>query len=217
MSIFGFYFVTGLLREAGWPRRKGFLNNTAVIDTTILDSAIDQMVDWAAALGAGRPTLAIQTIAEMFRDRDWIGDERPNIKVFIESARTENENWRAAGAIAPHDVVKPARFAGTGRTIDAKDFKGLGPPLEHWFLWGVLWGIANPTAFEKWYHAYFEDQINKLPLMRDAGLAVEAPPDLAESLADSEVILRNYERDISPLPAIPESLLADARALGRQL
>ena len=63
MSIFGFYFVSEILREAGWPRRKGVFNSTAVIDTIILDGATDQMIDWAAALGAGRPTLALQALA----------------------------------------------------------------------------------------------------------------------------------------------------------
>jgi hypothetical protein len=62
MAIFGFYFVSGLLREAGWPRKQGLFRRD-VLDTTILDSAIDQMVDWAASLGAGRPALALQIVA----------------------------------------------------------------------------------------------------------------------------------------------------------
>jgi hypothetical protein len=232
MSIFGFYFVSGLLRESGWPRRKGVFNSTAVIDTIILDSAIDQMIDWASALGAGRPKLMLQAIAEMFRDRDWASDGRPDIKVFIEGARTENGNWHTAGNFAPHDVVQPTRFAGAdahrqaaegimksgpkwkGPTMDVKAFKELRLPLENWFLEGALWGIDNPNAFEAWYQARCEDQIKQLPLMRQAGLQVEALPDLPQSLEDSEEILRNYERDINPLPAIPPSLLADAQALG---
>lgn len=50
MAIVGFYFVSGLLRVAGWPRKQGVFRKE-VLDTAILDSAIDQMVDWAAALG----------------------------------------------------------------------------------------------------------------------------------------------------------------------
>ena len=235
MSIFGFYFVSGLLRETGWPRRKGLFNSTAVIDTIVLDHAIDQMIDWAAALGAGHPTLALQTLAEMFRDRDWSSDGRPDIKVFIESASAENGSWRDTGAIAPHEIVEPTRFAGAdahrqamegiektgpkwkGPTIPVKVFKEIRVPLEHWFLDGLLWGIGNPKAFETWYQVHYEDQISRLPLMHEAGLAVDALPDLLEFLADSEEVLRNYERDIGPLPAIPDSLLADAQALGRDV
>lgn len=173
MSIFGFHFVTGLLQEAGWPRRKGFFNSTAVIDKFILDHTIDQMVDWAAALGAGRPKLALQTIANIFRDRDWNSVGRPDIN-FIEGARTENERWRMTDPVAPHDVVQPTRFADAdqvaggimktgpmwkGPTLDVKDFKQLRVPLEQWFLDGVLWGLGNPTAFVTWYQAHYEDQI----------------------------------------------------------
>ncbi len=232
MSIFGFYFVSGILREAGWPRRKGVFNSTAVVDTIILDSAIDQMVDWAAALGAGRPTLALQAIAEIFRGRDWSSDDRPKINVFIEAARTEQESWRATDAIAPHEVVQATRYAGAdahrqaaegimkrgakwkGPTMDVKDFKELREPLEHWFLQGVLWGIGNTKAFETWYRAHYEARTSNLEFMSESGLAIEPPADLRQFSADCEHILRNYERDIGPLPAIPEPLLADARALG---
>lgn len=53
--------------------------------------------------------------------------------------------------------------------------------------------------------------------MRQAGLAVDELPDLPRFLADGEEILRNYELEFGPLPAIPESLLADARTLGVRL
>lgn len=218
MAIIGLYFVSGLLREAGWPRKQGFFRKE-VLDTTILDLAIDQMVDWAAALGAGRPRLALQVIAEMFRDRDWSSDSGPNIKKFIEGARTEKTTWRVTDAIAPHDVVQPTRFAGTGPTVDAKaltdDRMRLG--LEQWFLEGVLWGMSNPKAFETWYQTHSEHQMRNLEFMRQSGLAVDAPSDLSRFLADSEELLRSYERDVGSLPAIPERLLADARALGRNV
>jgi len=219
MSMFGFHFVTGLLQEVGWPRRKGLFNGTAVIDTTILDSAIDQMVDWAAALGAGRPTLALQIVAEAFRDREMQNFERRGIKILIEGGRTENERWRVTEAIAPHDIARPIefRFADNGPTIDVRGFKENRLSLELWFLEGLLWGIDNPRAFETWYQLHYEEQIKMLPLMRKAGVAVVEPLDLPHFLADSEEILRNYEREFGPLPAVPESLLADARALGVRL
>ena len=56
MSIFGVYFVVSLLREAGWPRKQGVFGGETY-DTTIADAAIDEMVDWAASLGSGRPML----------------------------------------------------------------------------------------------------------------------------------------------------------------
>jgi hypothetical protein len=43
---------------------------------------------------------------------------------------------------------------------------------------------------------------------------VEALPDLTEFFQQSEEIVRNYEREVSSLPAIPERLLSDVREIG---
>lgn len=50
--------------------------------------------------------------------------------------------------------------------------------------------------------------------MRSSGLAVDELPALEEWIGQCEEIVRNYERDIGPLRAIPEKLLADAHAFG---
>lgn len=62
-----------------------------------------------------------------------------------------------------------------------------------------------------------EDHERRLPGMRQVGLAVDAMPDLPKFLEDAEELLRNFERDAGTLPAIPEKLLKDARALGRDV
>jgi hypothetical protein len=82
MSIFAFYFTTQLLREGGWPRKLGRFKGEGY-DTTVVDAAFAQSIDWGAALGAGRPRIALQMIAEMFRDRDWECDNRPDVKSFV--------------------------------------------------------------------------------------------------------------------------------------
>jgi hypothetical protein len=50
MSMFGLYFVRSLMHEAGWPRKQGLLR-AEVFNTLIADQAVEQMIDWAAALG----------------------------------------------------------------------------------------------------------------------------------------------------------------------
>lgn len=145
MSIFGFFLVTSLLREAGWPRKQGIFWAEAY-DTAIADSAIDQMVDWGAAIGAGRPRLALQMIAEMLRDRDWESADAPDIKVFIDSVQG---SWSAA--LSPRDAVQPIRLAEHfGRSIGLKDFKDsrLRAALEQHLLEALLWGLSNPNRFE---------------------------------------------------------------------
>lgn len=213
MSIFGYYFVESLLREAGWPRKQGLFKGEAY-DTTIADAAIDQMVDWAASLGAGRPALALQIIAEMFRDRNWDSDNAPQIDTFISGTR---ESWNNAPNSAPQEIVRPIRLASAfGAVISLKDFQDarMRVALEQNVLEAVLWGLANPDRFTMWYADAAQRHESSLGLMQSSGLAVDKLPALDEFFDQSEEIVRNYERDVGPLPTIPGKLLSDARALG---
>jgi hypothetical protein len=213
MSILGFYFVSSLLREAGWPRKQGLFKGEG-FDTFIVDATIDQMVDWAAALGAGRPRLALQVIGEMFRDRDWTGDDAPHIKTFIDGVQ-----WNNSANLAPHEVVQPFRVASLGKSMSLKDFKDarIRGALEQQLLEALLWGLSNPDRFTTWYVFNAQHQESSLPFMRKAGLVVDALPTLPQFFQDSEQILRDYEREVSVLPPIPPRLMADAVALGWKL
>lgn len=203
MSILGFYFVTSLLREAGWPRKQGLFRRAA-IDTIIADSATDQMVDWAASLGAGRPTLALQIIAEMFRDRNWDGDDAPQVAVVINGSR---ELWDKVPNAGPREIVQPIRLANHfGRTISPKRFQAadMSRALEQYLLEALSWGLANPERFATWYADTAQRHASKLRFYQKCGLAVDVLPALDGFFDQSEQIVRNYERDVKPLPIIPD-------------
>ena len=211
VSIFGFYFVTQLLREAGWPRKQGILRGESY-DTVMVDAAIAQSVDWGGALGAGRPRLSLQIIAEMFRDR-WDSDDAPNVKMVIDELAGQ-DTWSAAAS--PRDAVQPPQLsARLGRSIRPEQLQDerLRAAMEQLVLEALLWGLSNPDRFAAWYRAYLTHMESRTPTMREADLDVELSP-LPEFLASSEQIVRDYERDIGPLPSIPPRLLDDATALG---
>ena len=88
MSIFALYFATQLLREVGWPRKLGMFKGEGY-DAVVADAVLAQSIDWGAAIGAGRPRVALQMIAEMFRDRDWEGDDAPDVKI----VRRRRRRW----------------------------------------------------------------------------------------------------------------------------
>jgi hypothetical protein len=211
MSIFGFYFVAQLLREAGWPRKQGMFKGQAY-DTFMVDVAIAQSVDWAAALGAGRPRLSLQMIAEMFRDRDWDSDEAPNVKIVVDELQ---DTWSAVAS--PQDVVQPVKFAERlGRSMSLDQFRDsrMRVVMEEYVRDALLWGLSNPDRFAAWYSANLEHHESQMPEMRRAGLDIDELPPLPEFFANSEEIVRDYEREFNPLPAIPRRLLDDATALG---
>jgi hypothetical protein len=190
MSIFGFYFVTTMLGQAGWPRRRGLFRSEAVIDTFITDVVINQMVDWSAALGACRPRLALQIIAQMFHDRDWEGENAPKILVFINDAK--KDLWNTQGNKAPHDIVDPFKLSKHGKMIPSKVLKSntVRTALEQLCLDGLLWGLANPDRFKTWYESSEKSQRDQLPLMQSAGLAVDSVTTLSEFLKDGEEMLK---------------------------
>jgi len=210
MSIFGFYFVSHLLSEMGWPRKQG-IRKRQVYDTTVVDVAIAQSVDWGAALGAGRPHLSLQMIAEMFRDR-WDSDDPPDLKALEEAA--DLEGWSTAAS--PREAVQPPQNGKLGKSISWEEFNTpkWRPLMEQWVLHALLWGLSNPDRLETWYGANLAHRESMTPTYRRMGLDIELPSPLPEFLANSEQIVRDYERDIEPLPSIPPKLLDDATSLG---
>lgn len=208
MSIFGFYFTSNLLNEMGWPKEQGLLRKK-VIDTVILDSAVDQMIDWAASIGAGRPRLALQIIAYLYNDRDWSSADAPDIKAFM-----DNADWETALDMAPHEVIESLRLSKKlGPTVEAKLFASeeLRSALEQLFMLSLLYGLGRPYQFELWYSHYLREY-------KKMGLNTDTPRTLREFYSDSETIIRNYERDIDNLPTfIPTKLLEIAQSLERDL
>ena len=236
MSTFALYFASQLLTEAGWPRRLGIFKKSVGYDTWLVDSAYAQSIDWGAALGAGRPSLALQMIAEMYRDRDWGSDDAPDMKVFLESAP---ENWRTAAS--PQDAVPPPEFAEGAATLSVEQFQDrqMATAVEPLLCQALLWGLSNPDRFEDWYgsmvadnestppvdsdddgvevedlYRSLEPETESMPPVRSFGLEVDNLPPLPKFLDDSEQVVHDYERDVGPLHEIPPRLLADAKALG---
>ena len=216
MSIFGFYFVTNLLEQAGWPRKKGLFGGL-FCDTHVVDKTIDQMLAWSASLAAGRPELSLQMIAEMCRNKDWDGPESPDIIMYIELARAKWDKHLEGG---PADVVQPWRLSETrGKTISSEQFadRKLTAALEQLCLDAILWGLGNPTRVTQWYAKHRQAVQASLKDMQRAGLQVDAQPEFDDWLEQCANILAGYERDINPLPPIPRKLRQDAEKLGVSL
>ena len=213
-SIFGFYYVVGLLSHMGWPRRRGLFSSEAVVDSLILDSTIDQMIDWSASIGACRPNMGLQIIASMFRDMDWeskealdIGAETSNLKKqWIERGNNSN----------PREAVKPVKFSKTSKMITMKQLKDkdIQHALEVYCYESLMWGLVNSDSFQAYYSTNEKRQREQLPEYKKAGLAVDSIPTLDQILNDGEEILRNYEKEIRPLSPVPQKLKEGAFSLG---
>ena len=103
--MFARYFADGVMGQAGWPRKVGLFKGKGY-NAMMVDVALAQSMEWGAALGAGRPRLALEMLAEMFSDRDCEGDNAPNVKMFVEGA---TERWSTAAS--PQEAIKPPEFS----------------------------------------------------------------------------------------------------------
>jgi len=160
------------------------------------------------------PPWLCRSLPKCFATGDWDSDGAPQIAWFIGVAR---KTWDNTPKAPPREIVQPIRLAnGFGASISTKDFQDdrLRVALEQNLLDALLWGLANPDRFETWYAEAMQRHQSSLTLMQSSGLDVDALPVLEEFLQQSEEIVRNYERDIGPLPSIPDRLLSDARAVG---
>ncbi len=86
--------------------------------------------------------------------------------------------------------------------------------MQQVLLQALLWGLSNPDRFGAWYSAQHLHLESMRPTAFSAGLELDTWPSLPQWFEDCEQIVRDYERDIGPLPPIPARLLADAEALG---
>ncbi len=213
-SIFGFYYVVGLLSHMGWPRRRGLFSSEAVIDSLILDSTIDQMIDWSASIGACRPNVALQIIASMFRDMDWNSKDALDIRAEIVNLKKQ---WIERGSSNnPREIVKPVKFSKTTKVITMKQLKDkdIQHALEVYCYESLMWGLINSDNFKNYYSANEKRQRDQLPEYQKAGLAVDSIPTLDQILNDGEEIIRSYEKEIRPLSVVPQKLLDGAISLG---
>ncbi len=209
MSIFAWYFASQLLSKLGWPRKLGRFKGQAY-DAVMVDMAFAQSMDCAAGLGAGRPRLALQLLADIHQG-GW-EDDAPDI---VGMGRRLKDKWSAT--TSPREAYSLPNFAADMSAISVEQFNSqqsmvfMEPNTWH----ALVWGLINPGSFEAWYESQMADFESSAPEAISARLEIdETMPSLQEFYENSEQIVRDYERDVGPLPSIPPRLLADAEALG---
>lgn len=212
-SIFGFYYVVTLLRQMNWPRRRSLFNSEAVVNSLVLDSAVDQMIDWSASIGACRPELALQIIATMFRENDWNNEDSLNILTVVNNSK---KLWNERGNNNPREIVRPTKFSKLKEVISSKDLKDKHTQflLEQYFFESLIWGLANSSSFNVYYETNEKRQKDRLPLYEKAGLGIDSIPTLDQILKEGEEMLRGYEKEVRSLSPIPQKLIKDALSLG---
>lgn len=70
-SNFPAYFVARLLKDAGWPQKRGVLRSRYMVNSGLVKGAVKVLFRTGVGIGAGLPEDAIKLVADLFSLRDW--------------------------------------------------------------------------------------------------------------------------------------------------
>lgn len=213
LSIFNFYIITALLRDAGWPRRKSLFNSTAIFNSVVFDASVNQMIDISACIGACRPKLALQIIATMFRDTDWKSKKALDINQEVNNFKKQ---WTERGNSSnPREAIKPIKYSELEDEIAVTQFKDKNVQLllEGYFYESLIWGLVNSNSFKSYFEEDEKRAREHLTEYKKAKLEIDYIPTLDQFIKEAEKMLRGYEKEVRPLSLIPQKLLQDVLSL----
>jgi hypothetical protein len=219
------FFFFGMLRAANWPRNAGFMKKKAVVDPRIVDQLRDGLAQIGVTLGAGRPALGAQLLADIFRDRDWLAwsfsellsDLDPSDRVAEAPTKlpweaiSQKHGWRLRLAQEP-DITKPELMPWDG--LDAEFRAQLGFACAE----GLIWGLLHPAEAVDAINRHSAELSKNMPMLIRAGLGVDpgfSPPNMEQSVSDAEEMVNSYQAECRQLVPLPATLRQSPELLRR--
>lgn len=216
------YFVQVNLSSSGWPRRVGILRRV-VVDRLTLESVYMDMLRRAMTIGAGMPPLAVQLVADSFRDRDWKSEPAAELLVklqvtpgmaYSDSMLTLRQVIEANPDEMPWNLVLGTRLAEDPVPIallQSNVFLG----LLHWnFCASLLWGLSHPKMVVRALRRDRAESLAVLPGAKAHGLNLPSdyvPPTPRDVLEESVELVRTFEATVRPLSSVPAELASHPR------
>ena len=197
-----------------WPRRTG-LRRTEVVSGLALQSALEQMVQAAITLGAGRPYIAAQMLTKSLPRTNM---NKKHVDEFIAELdhhrriiTSRKPPWAVlAGGLVP-DISANLRWEDLGWNTIQNPWTSA---MNRGLVWGLLHHEAACQAFEdetKTYRAGSADAIR-------SGLAIPAAspfPTLDSRFEHVEGIVRSFERRFGRLPDPAQDIMSAPAFKGR--
>ena len=206
---FPVFFVSGLLKRAGWPRKRGFLRRRRVVNRVVLYATLAQLVIMGIAMGTGRPQQAAQLLGQLFRARDWV--EQPAAELFRDLEITDWQEEERAWKAILRELEVPTTSSDEASWEEVIDWDNL-MTYHAWFAQSLCLGLTQPTemavalAREREQHEHWSKiwEIHRLKL----------PPSGIGNNEDlfsyCEVLVLGYEDAFGKLPQIPRALAENA-------
>ena len=213
MSNVADYLLHGFLSSVGWPIRRFVFFGPRFVKASVLDVATLHVLRFGVGLGAGRPRLAANLIADSF-DRDWTAQA---VQELLDDL---DEDHGVRGEESPWQAVAPLSWSEEGETV----------------AWSVLAddrigrvyvrAMAKATALGLLHPREAEDAVDRdRAIWRgtqrkylQAGLepTEEYPwPSNEEFFEHCEDVVRSFEVERRSLVEAPPALLASPRIAWR--
>ncbi len=196
------FYVVNRLRSWGWPRQKGFLRKVTVVDASTLDQAIEEAIQVAMGVGAGREELAMAMLAEL-ADQSAAAGVEGAVREFLRQADQkialfgQRIPWRSLMALRP-DESSPLVPLGEPRPgaehvlWEEVGREPLASAIPAWCGEGIAWALHHRREVDEAFET-----------ARAEGLAATPPytvPTQDELYNWCDDWVRDYEEQAGPLP-----------------
>lgn len=217
--MFADYCLFNMLIEQGWPKSKGRLRKKLIVDADVIDSDVETTVAISVALGAGRPIVAAQLLAEIYENNPWTEDSVETlVATLIQTADLDIDQSEAS---SPWEALYEAhRVSDAGREVEWSDldhpvFASIRATVNaRGLTWGLLRYSHMPAVFERAKEEYERAASEGI----QHGLMVHASypwKSLDMMLENCDEMITAYEGARGSLPDAPKALLQSPLIGGR--
>jgi hypothetical protein len=191
----GSYYTMNLLEAAKWPRKVGLLKKP-VYSSEVINIVLNQMVDWATAVGAGSPYLAEMIINTYSLES---GDSMPGTDAVLDLRdRIHKKIADKAKLPAPHEIINHVRIGSGKKNVPASE---LATPktikeIEATFQASLLLGYCTPKYILDWYKQNYSDHQRDKDKFEKLGMK-ENLPKLDDWLQDAQDVVNLYKEEMN--------------------
>ena len=204
--MFAAWYQLGMLAEAGWPRKSGFLIKRETVSAFVADVIAKGLCDSGMAVGVFDESLACSLVHEVFSERHaWDEEFHEFLRERHVSGRESLVNEFGSGQL-PSTVMVPADLLRSDvyQSLIAFD------------LVAAVWhGVTSRAAALELLNETASRNRNTSPAMIAAGLEVDVdalPASAEDYYSNIKPIVGLYEEQRRSLPDAPEGLLMLARS-----
>jgi hypothetical protein len=211
MSRFTLWFIAEHLRRMGWPKKEIFGRN--YVDSRILDVVVEQSIEIAVGLGAGRPKIGLAIIADIFKNNLWTKESTSKLLQYLDTGlskirlnienNTELFPWQVLCAdfkVAPY--LKKIEW-------NKLDDSGFVSVCSKATACGIFWGLINFNEMEAIFNKSKIRYKQITPEVVQHGLAVSVQypwSSLDQFFMWCEELVQIFESVRPPLSEIPIEL-----------